>query len=280
MLLIREHCREAFNKIEVQHGIEHRKDPIIPPDISLKQVIGYTRSHIIENETEHFRYDRYWKALEVALKQSNFRSGRKNVHLDLGCGPGLFSWVMRDYILFRQAPLLKLLLKYNTKDRSGTAIDKVMNATDTVMIGYDYAEKMIELAGLFQSRLRKQLLVEDYNLEGYSKVGDIKERLNSEDFSNCDVIVTFGYVLVQTKDNLEAMNNFADIIACLFPFNSCILIAVDAYRRQRDRKSFLNACVRLREVLNKRGVNLDGKPITHFRGEDRGSRMYARLTPE
>ena len=256
--LIRSHYKEAFEEIVRQHGEIPYSSYKIPRDIFLKEAIGYTNSQIIVDrfvKKSHFRYDYYRDELKQALKQLDFRPEKKIVHLDLGCGPGLFSWVMQDYFM------RDYIEEYGMID-SGLKL-----------IGYDHAPNMIKLAHLFRDHLPME-----FNLKGYSDVADI---ISSENFSNCDVIVTLGYVLIQTKGNLNAMNNFSEIVQSLLkPSNSCILIAVDAYRKKEYRESFLKACDQLRKALNKRGVNLVGKPITRSTGEDKGSRMYARLTPK
>ena len=170
------------------------------------------------------------------------------MHLDLGCGPGLFSWVVQDYML--------------TKYRK--------NPGDIDLIGYDYAENMIRLAALFQEHLPVE-----YNLDGYFEIDRIRNMLKSRDLSDCHVLITFGHVLIQVKDSSEAMQNFVGIINNMFPSKSCIVVAVDAYSSDDIRQDFRDACNKLWAALNDAGVNVKNNHIGSIR-----SWMCARLSQE
>lgn len=97
--------------------------------------------------------------------------------------------------------------------------------------------------------------------------------LNSRDFSDCDCIVTFGYVLIQIKNNRAALQDFVHIIQDLFPSKSCILVAVDAYNTVERRQDFRDMCRALRNALSDAGIYVKAKPIGNT-----GSTMYASLS--
>lgn len=133
---IRKNYIEAFNKIRKRFGWKPH-DHEIPGNISLKEAIGYTGEFIVESGEEHFRYDYYRKKINNTPTMFGIGRVKKIVHLDLGCGPGLFSWVVRDY----------MLKSYGKKPG------------DIEFIGYDHAQNMIRLAKLFQ-----EYLPVEYNL--------------------------------------------------------------------------------------------------------------------
>lgn len=250
---IKNHYIEGFNKISDKYG-EVFCGYEIPEDISLEQAIGYTNEYIIKSKpNKHFRYDYYRKILAKAVSELDFNpANNRIIHLDLGCGPGLFSWVVQDYMLL--------------------GLEK--NHSDLDLIGYDHAKNMIRLASLFQGHLRKHLPVE-YNLGGYFKIVKIQNMLKSRDFSDCDILITFGHVLIQVKDDPEALQNFVGIIKNLFPSRSCILVAVDAYKHENRRRDFYTACTELQSAIVGVGVNVKDK-----RRGRAYSWMYARLSQE
>ena len=245
---IREHYIESFNRISSEFGGEPCSH-IIPRTVSLKQAIGYTSEFIVKPGEEYFRYDYYKKKFRDAITRLGFIPAENKInHLDLGCGPGLFSWVVQDFML------------KNYGKKSG----------DLEFIGYDHAQNMIRLAKLFQ-----EYLPVEYKFDGYYEIDDIRNMLKSRNLSDCDCIVTFGHVLIQIKDNLAALQDFVEIIQSLFPVNSCILVAVDAYAFKDRRQNFRDVCKALLAALTGTGINVNSKPIGN-----RGSTMYARLSRE
>ena len=249
MLLIRNHYREAFKEIVRQHGEGEEDAPYkINADCYLPRAIGYTQKYVIGDK--YRRYERCAGVLVQALAQLDFRSADKpTVHLDLGCGPGVFSWAMRDYLVEQ--------------------CDKEYK--EFMLLGYDHAPDMIKLAKLFCEHLPEEL---DYNLLGFSDIDKLQKALHPMDFSNFDVIVTFGYVLVQTEDNDQAMDNFAKIIESLLsPSGSCILLAVDAHKTRWVNSPWIfhEACNQLKAALDKCSLHLTEQQFGT-------SLMYARLS--
>ena len=244
---IRKHYINSFNQISNKFG-ELPCSHIIPENVSLREAIGYTREFIVESDVKHFRYDYYRKKIDNALSRFGIDQAKKTIHLDLGCGPGLFSWVVQDFMLKNYGKI----------------------PGDLEFIGYDHAQNMIRLAKLFQ-----EYLPVEYKFDGYYEIDDIRNMLKSRNLSDCDCIVTFGHVLIQIKDNLAALQDFVEIIQSLFPVNSCILVAVDAYAFEDRRQNFRDVCKALLAALTGTGINVNSKPIGN-----RGSTMYARLSRE
>ena len=262
MKLIRDHYIAVSQLIGNEHLGKRTDIPRaeeISEDVPLGQAIGYTYKHISdvgnwsEDSQPHYRYNRY----EQALRKFYCNSANKRImHLDLGCGPGLFSWVVRDYVL------------KNYGKESG----------DIELVGYDYAPNMIRLAELFREYLPVDV---EYNFEGYYELDKIQNMLESKDLSDYDCIITFGHVLVQTEGNREAMQNFIDIIRRLFPVNSCILLAVDAFGKEDSRQKFVNACEELWRYLSDVGINVrDVRAPPRERLQYDGCWMHCRLSKE
>ena len=245
---IRDSYIPTFNAIARRHHEEPSTAQIGPGD-SLRKTIGYTRQHVIEHDQQHFRYEYYHGALSLALTRLGFDPAhRRVVHLDIGCGPGVFSWVMYDYVASAG----------NTRP---WPVD---------YYGYDHSPAMIQLAHLFLERFAVQ-----YEFHGFSDLADISIALADRDFSDCDVVVTFGYALVQVRDNPAALGDFATLIAGVFPSHSCIMVAADAHNDRAVRKAFRDQCGALGTALNEVGVALEDRMPTA-----RGSVMCARLKTE
>ena len=125
----------TFNAIAQRYRDEYSNAQIGPRD-SLQKIIGYTRQYVVEHTTPHFRYKYYHDALSFAFMQLGFDpADRRVVHLDIGCGPGVFSWVVYDYMASQE-----------TRDS-----DQVR------YYGYDYAAAMIQLAHLFSGAFLRPL---------------------------------------------------------------------------------------------------------------------------
>ena len=242
---IRDCYMQTFEEIAGKFGEEVSGCEIGSSD-SLRKVIGYTRRYVVENESVHFRYNYYRRELGGAVARHDYcPNGRRVIHLDLGCGPGLFSWVVRDYM----------------HERFGQDIGPVEH------VGYDHSHNMILLASLFQA-----LLPVTYDGRGYHNVDEIRDVLARTDCATSDAVVTLGHVLIQICDDADAMRRFADIIQVLFPVNSCIVVAVDAYISENRRQAFRRACEQLAGVLDRMGIQFEDQ----WMGATK-SRMSARV---
>ncbi len=232
---IRDNYIRAFRSIARRHGQRPATAQIGPED-SLQETIGYTKDYVVENTTEHFRYDYYRSALSRAFRQLQFDpADRRVLHLDIGCGPGVFSWAMYDHMAAQ-----------DTRDP---------NQVD--YYGYDHCAAMIELARLFLQRFPDQ-----YEFNDFSDLAEISTTLADEALCNFDVVVTFGYALVQVRDNPTALDDFATLISCLFPSHSCIMVAADAHNDRPTRDAFDDQCRAFATALNAVGVALENRLST------------------
>lgn len=224
---IRDHYTDALNAVADRHGEEHCGYNI-DPAASLGQAIGYTRRYIIETTTTHYRYAYYYDAIRKGLTRLRFDPKCHDIlHLDLGCGPGLFSWVVHDYLL------------------SETLCD----GRRLEFVGYDHAKNMIVLA-----RLMKHHLPTTFDFVGYSTMERLCAELRKRNFSNCCVVVTLGYVLIQAAQDPDALSRFTEIVRGSLPAYSCFLIAVDAFEGTR-RRAFLSEWERLLTTLKNTGID-------------------------
>ena len=243
MLVKRRYIRE-FNKIRRRYG-EAPAGYVVEKNATLEDSIGYTERYVVGRGKPHFRYDYYMGALEEAAREFDcIHPGRKIIHVDLGCGPGLFAWVVHDYVTARCR-------------KNGDSLSFYL---------YDHSENMIKLAKKF----RKKLLTE-HHVRFYHDAKAMRNRLRSGGLANYDVLVTFGHVLIQTRNDRRALREFSRVIRELSLSNSCTIIAVDAYSGWR-RSEFRDACDKLAARLRKFGV--DHEVVM---GPNR-SCMYARLT--
>ena len=129
---------------------------------------------------------------------------------------------------------------------------------------------MLELAHLLL-----ECFPDQYEFHGFSNLAEIATTLTMEDLVNRDVLVTFGYALVQVRDDPAALGDFVTLIGCLFPSRSCIMVAADAYNDRATRDAFDGQCGALATALNAAGVTLQNRISTAQR-----SIMFARLTME
>ena len=92
---IRDRYREIIQVLAKEHGAVVA-DFKIPKNATLDTCLGYTIKYIVNGNQKHYRYDRYYRSLKILLRKYPVKRG-SIVHVDIGCGPGLFTWVVGDY---------------------------------------------------------------------------------------------------------------------------------------------------------------------------------------
>ena len=178
----------------------------------MQQCVGYALRYVSGHSTTHYRYDRYRDALGLSLRcNRDFRRTDTIVHVDVGCGPGLFAWVVYDY--FRSL---------------GVRVDSY---------GYDHAPEMVRLSRLIEDELETEIA-----LNCYDDVEELLHAILARDLP-ADIIVTFGHVLVQLVDDDQGMGVFATILEHLAHLDRCLLVAVDAHGyRTKFQRSYNGLC--------------------------------------
>lgn len=120
-MLIRDRYVSVIGRMASRFGRESG-DHVIPRDATLPRCIDYAARYLYEGDTdEHYRYKRYMRALEDLLR--NYGDHRKTstiVHVDVGCGPGLFSWVVHDYFKHREP---KTEIELHAYDNTPTMVE-------------------------------------------------------------------------------------------------------------------------------------------------------------
>ena len=198
------------------HAYGHYK---VPEHANMGQCLGYALKYVSGHSTAHYRYDRYKSALRYALccNEDFCRTGTV-IHVDIGCGPGLFSWVVHDHF-------------------NGTEVE-------LQLYGYDHAAEMIRLARLIQDEFESNIGSQCYD-DSAQLLGDIPTAPPP-----ADVIVTFGHVLVQLADNHQAIGVFATILEHLTHAGRCLVLAVDAHRYPTALQGSFNSLCRMLEERN------------------------------
>ena len=220
---VRDHYQNALQEIMLECGI-HRNS-IGNPNYHIEEyttfpeVVRYTEYHIGETHDQrsyfgrrnepHFRYNRYRTALRTSLRDLPVH-GRRIVHLDIGCGSGLFSWVLLDWATENEIEL-----------------DRVD------LYGYDHSPAMIRLA----ERMKDKLAV---HIIGYpdirycSSPSELSRQLSENHQDDTDYIITFGYVLVQAYSSSEIQKftqAITSVTECMDGQSNCALVAVDSGRQ-------------------------------------------------
>lgn len=183
-MLIQDHYISAINRMASRFGRESG-DHVIPRDATLPRCIDYAACYLDEiDDDKHYRYKRYMQALRDLLGlYGDHRKTSRIVHVDVGFGPGVFAWVVHDYFRLQER---------------GTDID---------LCAYDSSPEMVRLAGLIWSEFET-----DVCLGVTSDLGELISQITQRG-SPADVIVSFGHVLVQTSDQEDAIDSFADILS-------------------------------------------------------------------
>lgn len=225
---IRDKYREIIQALAKKHGAVVAGFEI-SKNAELDTCLGYTMKYIVKGDRQHYRYDRYYRSLKFLLRRYPVKRG-SIIHVDLGCGPGLFTWVVSDYF------------------RSQSKIE-------VSSYGYDHAPNMVRLARLIWKRLE---LNENYSCQ--HKLDKLILSIRERKYENLSYLITFGHVLIQTRDDHKALENFADIVGNCVNTAECRMVAVDATMYDRPAK-FREGCERLVVAMEKKGLIVDNPHI-------------------
>lgn len=213
-------------------------------DASVSEVIQYTDWYLTThgNDVEHYRFDRYFKAIDQALTN---RDG-KWIHIDIGCGAGTFSWAFLDW-----------------------AIKHDISPTDLSLYGYDPSEEMIRLAWMLRAKLRSAVphypdLRYDSNYRSF-----VRRLANIRGQANC--LITMGHVLAGNHDDTD-ISAFTRIIERVTRLTNHIskvwLLASDA-TSGRHRTSFASGWRTLLSALQDCGLRYRSVPVFTGKSSDR-----------
>ncbi len=215
MLVKSRYHKAIYDIMERKKILPNRRDHEIPATAGFSEVMQYTEWHIGYKSRQrefqgqytnpHYRYERYRPIM-------NKRSATDNcqVHIDVGCGAGVFSWVFLDW-----------------------ATSKQIGFNRVELYGLDHSNAMIDLAFLLRNELARE--IEDYpELNYVSDTEILLQNLETHNSEGTDYTITFGHVLVQAHDP-EDIKIFSSIINRAVELtgskSKCVLAAVDAHKQ-------------------------------------------------
>ena len=203
---IRDRYSDVIDSMARKEGSDSHSH-VIPENVTQTQCIGYAQRYIVEGEIPHYRFDRYQETLKTCLQNVPFDPSIPTaMHLDLGAGPGLFTWAFWDLIDDEMA------------EDSVPSLD---------LFGYDHASQMAKLARRIWDRFELQALYRcfDSEEEVYANVWPQGPRTN--------VLITLGHSLIQVHENngLAVFAGLCEAVASLD--RNTRLVAVDAHSGDR-----------------------------------------------
>ena len=213
MVLVKNHYHEAIYNIMRKCRIKtSRRGHIIAANAGFAEVVQYTEWHIGYKSREqefrgkytnrHYRYERYQPVMN-----RRGPSDKRQVHIDIGCGAGVFSWAFLDWATSRNIGYDRIELH-----------------------GLDHCKAMLDLAHTLRDEMSQNIL--SYPVLNYHTcMDDLLHSLNRQKGDDKDYTITLGHVLVQAHSP-EDIEGFARIIsnaaALTGPRSKCVLAAVDA----------------------------------------------------
>lgn len=200
----------------------------IPEDATLKQCAGYLKKYIV-HERQHLRYDYYMEMLDFGFGRhlDVGRGGSKPliIHVDLATGPGIFNWVVYDYVQRKR---------------------KRKNRPSLKQFGYDRCPAMVKLA----KRIQKDLGVHD-KVQYTDSRKTLRESVGAVT-GDAYLLITLGYVLIQLNgDDRRAISSLAKMCNRLAMGRDAVdVLAVDASAHDWSRQ-FDDAAKRLHRKLRR-----------------------------
>ena len=237
MMLLRDRYLGACDRVITKTGTAG--EPYrIPEDATLKRCAGYLKRYIV-GERDHFRYGYYMRMLDYGfgrdLDVERGGSKRLIIHVDLGTGPGIFNWVVYDYVQ----------QNWERKNRPGLK-----------QFGYDRCPAMVKLAKRIQKDLgtRNKVQYTDSRKALRKSVGAVT--------GDAYLLITFGYVLIQSNEgDRRAISSLAKTCNRLAMGRDAVdVLAVDAYADDRRRHQFDDAAKRLHRKLRRTSVGAATNP--------------------
>ncbi len=251
--LVRDLYLDVLDGIIAENRIE-RGDPgyIISPAAEFETVVRYTDWYCRGNarSNPHYRYNRYREI--VGLWRP---TGRREAHVDIGCGAGLFSWAFLDWA------------------REGNLAQDQID-----LYGLDHSPQMINLAQQMRGRLI-------HHIAGYPELrythdmDTLLQELYIRHRSVTDYTITLGHVLIQAQHPdaiLDFTRVIAQVVGLMDTGSNCVLMAVDA-RLQPD--AFATGWDKLMESLSRAGIRHEESNVPITAINDPGCAKIARLYP-
>ena len=228
------------------------RDHVVTADATFQEVAQHTELHIggRTDTHAHYRYRRYQQVLNLAP-----HGQRRLAHIDIGCGAGLFSWVLLDW-----------------------AADRGLAHANVELYGLDHSASMIALAAEVRVRLMPQ--IPTYPALHYEDDANlIINAFTDNHRAGTDYIITFGHVLAQAHApaNIQTFTRvISNIVALPNDLDSFPLIAVDA---QHWSAEFMAGWDALLAHLEQAGIGHEPVIMPTTAINDNSRAKYARLRP-
>ena len=204
---IREAYVSAIREVMAERGVEGAEtqpSPAVPYGASLADALQYTDWYATKrgNEEEHYRFGRYYNAIEKSLRET----GHKWAHIDVGCGAGLFWWAFLDW-----------------------AAEHGVERSGITLYGYDACREMVRLAWMLRAKLGRT--VPDYPDLRYASDSGLFIRKLAGGPIDANCLMTFGYVLAgnHSDDDIGVFQRIAaTTVNSVLHGRSVYLLASDA----------------------------------------------------
>ena len=210
--------------IMAEHGVKPGDAPYrVSANATFSCVLRYTDRYIGKGNDDklgnrpHYRYNRYKNVLQhLPISENSI------IHVDIGCGAGLLSWVLLDWL--------------SKNDVGHNQID---------LYGFDHSQAMIKLAGMVRDGLTRDIV--DYpDLHYFYDIDALLNQLVDNRCENTDYIITVGHVLVQAQSSC-AIKCFTRIVRHVVGLmgtqSKCSLVAVDAVLQSAPFEAGWNSLV-------------------------------------
>ena len=206
---IREAYVHAIRAVMAEQGVEgaEMQPPYdVSPDASLADVLQYMDWYVVQGGHEHYRFGRYYNAIEKLLREP----ADKLAHIDVGCGAGVFSWAFLDW-----------------------AATHGIKRSRITLYGYDACREMIRLSWMLRAKLSPA--VPDYPDLRYAGDSDLFIRKLASKRIDADCLITFGYVLAgnHSDDDIAVFQRIAvTAVDGVLPGRKVYLLASDTTSEQ------------------------------------------------
>ena len=243
-MTLREHYVKAIRGVMAEHGVQsptQRPTHAIRSDATFEEVLRYTDWYLTAtgNDTEHYRFDRYLKAIDQALTDGKGRW----IHIDIGCGAGPFSWAFMDWAA-----------------KHGLAL------ADLSLYGYDPSQQMIRLAWMLRAKLSSAVPgYPDLRYES-NYTTFVRKLTNIRSQTNC--LVTMGHVLAGNHDG-EDIRTYTRIIEEITTSSTNVRLLASDATSDANRNLFDSGFEKLLASLSDKGLRHRTVPLLTGKTSDR-----------
>ena len=256
-MCVRDYYQGIIRKIMSDYDVKPRPtSPIVPANATFDWVLQHTDDYIGKGNDDkpgyrsHYRYRRYQEIIQLTKVPEG-----TIIHIDIGCGAGLFSWVLLDWAASNS-------IGYDRVD----------------LYGFDHCQAMLKLAGMVRDELAQN--VRGYpDLDYFNDTDTLLDQLTDDQYGETDYMVTFGHVLVQAHTP-DAIENFTKIVVRIRDLmderSTCSLIAVDV---ENAPSVFADAWNTLLQSLDRNRIRCDQQDVPVSPINDNQRAKWAILHP-